>query len=107
VENTAKRFNKRLLLEVGKIVAWGSATLVFLLLPADFFDSGETVCLSRLLLDIECYACGMTRAVQHLIHFDWELAYEYNPLSFIVAPVIAYIAVNDVARAYRNIKKLQ
>ena len=64
------------------------AGAILLFLPKDFFDSGQSVCLSVVLIDMECYACGMTRAIQHLIHFDFEQAAHYNKLSFIVFPLL-------------------
>jgi hypothetical protein len=63
--------------------------VVLLILPKDYFDKGESVCLSKVLFDIECYGCGMTRACMHLIHLDWEDAYYFNPLAFIVLPILA------------------
>jgi hypothetical protein len=62
---------------------------VLLILPADFFDNGEAVCLSRVLFNVECYACGLTRACMHLIHFEFEEAYTYHMMSFIIFPVLA------------------
>ena len=44
----------------------------------------DSICLSLFLFDTECYACGMTRAIQHLIHFDFLTGYNYNKLSIIV-----------------------
>ena len=46
--------------------------LVLIALPADFFDTGQSICLSVVLLDTECYGCGMTRAIQHLVHLDFQ-----------------------------------
>ncbi|MFD2891414.1 DUF2752 domain-containing protein [Flavobacterium chuncheonense] len=64
------------------------APFVLLLLPVDFFDKGDSICLSKSLAGIECYACGMTRATMHFIHFDFTKAWEYNKLSFIVIPML-------------------
>jgi hypothetical protein len=64
--------------------------LVLLLLPGDRFDEGPPLCLSVLLFKQECYACGLTRAAQHLIHFQFEDAWYYNPLIFIVFPILAF-----------------
>lgn len=61
---------------------------VLFLLPKDFFNEGQTICLSKSLAGIECYACGLTRGVMHLIHFDWEGAWHFNKLSFIVLPLL-------------------
>lgn len=64
--------------------------VVLLILPAGFFDEGQSLCLSVLLFDQTCYACGMTRAIMHLIHFEFAEAYYYNILGFLVFPLLAY-----------------
>lgn len=40
--------------------------ITLFILPADFFDTGSSICLSVVLFNKQCYACGLTRAVQHL-----------------------------------------
>ena len=75
--------------------------VLLLILPVDFFDSGNTICLSVLLIDIECYACGMTRAIHRLIHFDFLAAYELNKLSIIVLPVLILFYIREVNRLFR------
>lgn len=72
--------------------------VVLLVLPADFFDKGQSICLSRLLLDQECYACGLTRGIMHLIHFQFENAWDYNMLSFIVLPLLIIIWFEQLNR---------
>jgi hypothetical protein len=76
---------------------------ILLLLPADFFDEGQSVCVSKVLLDIECYGCGMTRAIMHMIHFDFAEAYSYNKLSLIVFPLLAYIWTSSF---FQDLRKL-
>jgi hypothetical protein len=65
--------------------------------------------LSIRLAGIECYACGMTSAVKHLIHFDFETAYAYNMLSFIVTPMLAIMWIGwfyKDAKYYYHYKKV-
>jgi hypothetical protein len=83
---------------VGKIRIWATFLAPFLLwlLPATFFDDGESVCLSVQLAGIECYACGMTRAVMHFIHLDFEIAWEYNKIAFILMPIFFLVWVKSV-----------
>ena len=69
--------------------------LVLLGLPATYFDTGESLCLSKRLLDMECYGCGITRAIMHLIHLDFEQAWSYNKLSFIVFPLLAFLYAQE------------
>jgi hypothetical protein len=81
------------------------APFVLLLLPADFFDSGESVCLSVQMFDMQCYGCGMTRAIQHLIHFDFNIAYHHNKLSFIVLFVLLIVWIQEIRRILRLLKQ--
>lgn len=78
--------------------------VILLLLPKDFFDEGVAICLSRKLFDIECYACGLTRACMHLIHFDFESAFYYNMGSFIVFPLIATLWIKWFMTVIKEIK---
>lgn len=66
---------------------------MLLLLPANFFDNGQSICISQILLGKECFACGITRGIMHLIHLDFENAFAYNMLSFIVLPLLVIIWV--------------
>ena len=70
--------------------------IILLILPKEFFDQGQSVCLSVVLFDKKCYGCGMTRAIQHLIHFDFKGAAFYNKLSFIVFPLLVYMLVKEL-----------
>jgi len=61
--------------------------IVLFLLPASYFDEGQSVCISVLLLNKECVGCGLTRACMHLIHFDFTEAVYHNPLVLLVFPL--------------------
>jgi hypothetical protein len=63
------------------------APLFLLILPSTYFDAGESLCISVRLFDIECFGCGITRAIMHLIHFEFSAAWTYNKLSFLVLPI--------------------
>ena len=81
--------------------------IVLLILPKNFFDNGESICLSKVLFDFECYACGMTRACMHLIHFDFEDAYAYNMLSFIVFPLLSIVWIQWFIKEWKIFRKFQ
>ena len=56
-----------------------AAPILLWALPASFFDNtGVTLCASKLLFNMECMGCGMTRAVMHLHHFQFEEAWGFN-----------------------------
>jgi len=80
--------------------------IVLLFLPADFFDAGESICLSKVIFNVECYGCGMTRACQHLIHFDFEDAFAYNMLSFIALPLLGVVWIKWGLKEYKIFKAL-
>jgi hypothetical protein len=77
------------------------------LLPSDFFDEGLIICPSRRFLGLECPGCGLTRATQHFLHGEWEVALDYNPLVVVVVPILAVVWVVQLMalirffRAYR------
>lgn len=76
--------------------------LIFLILPADYFDKGESVCPSILLFNAKCSGCGLTRAVMHLIHFQISKALEYNkyvllwvfPVFILYFPEVFFVGKN-------------
>ena len=87
---------------------WLIALLLFpiflWILPSDFFDSSDLIlCPSRLFFGIECFGCGITRAIMHLHHFELEDALFYNLLSVVVYPGLIGIWVSWV---YKNLKAL-
>lgn len=78
--------------------------IVLLILPSDFFDEGQSICLSVLIANKECYACGMTRGIQHLLHFEFAEAYKFNKLSFIVFPLIIIVLVKELRTLVKDVK---
>lgn len=75
-----------------------------LYLPADHFDEGQSMCVSVLLFDMECYACGMTRGIQHLLHFDFKEAWAFNKLSFVVLPLGMFMVGSQIYKMYTGEK---
>ena len=72
--------------------------LVVLALPATAMDHGPALCLSRLLFDQECYACGMTRACMRLAHGQVDEAAKFNKLAYIVFPLVAVLYLGETAK---------
>jgi hypothetical protein len=100
----AKWTSKRVLFYKVYLSVFLLMPVVLLVLPADFFDEGQSMCVSVLLFDQKCYACGITKAIQHLIHFDFDAAIEYNKLSIIVLPLLIFVWGEEVLRTYKKIK---
>ncbi|GGE95877.1 DUF2752 domain-containing protein [Hymenobacter cavernae] len=77
---------------VGSVLLW----LTLLVLPASFFDQGQSICLSQLLLHRACPGCGITRACMHALHLDWAQAWHYNRLVVVVLPLLAWLWAQEV-----------
>ena len=75
---------------LARLAFWVIVPIVLLVLPSDAFDTGPPLCLSMLLFKVECFSCGMTRGCMHLIHLEFDDAWYYNPLCYIVFPVLAF-----------------
>ena len=92
-----------------RLLFWVMVPVVLLLLPKDYFNTGIPLCPSMLLLNEECPGCGLTRACMHLIHFDFDAAFDYNLLSFIVFPIFAFFWAKwfwTDWKAWRALKKV-
>jgi hypothetical protein len=92
-----------------KILQWAWLSLLILtpivlwILPSDFFDGNEVIlCPSRLFFDVECLGCGMTRAVMHMHHFEFEDAIFFNYGSVAVYPALGVIWVMWLVKAGRQ-----
>jgi hypothetical protein len=92
---------------LSKLALICSTPIILLLLPATFFDTGESICLSQVLLKQNCFACGMTRACQHLIHLDFENAFAYNMMSFVAFPALSIVWVQWFFKELRTWKRIR
>ena len=81
------------------------AGIYFAAVPINHFDEGESVCLSVVFFDMECYACGMTSALKHLLHFDFELAFAYNMASFLVFPILGLLWLGWIVVELQTIRR--
>jgi len=74
---------------------------VLILLPVNFFDKGPTICISKLITDVDCPGCGMTRAVQHCIHLDFQTAWNYNKMFIVVFPLLSVLYIQEVRKSWK------
>lgn len=63
--------------------------------------------MSKVLLQQECFGCGITRAIQHAIHFDFTKAWHYNKLVVLVLPVFILLWLNEIKKSLKKFKKLK
>ena len=77
---------------------------ILIFLPINYFDSGESICLSKRIFDVSCYACGLTRSLQHFIHLDFKVAYEFNKLIIVIFPLLVFVYFRALKRILKIIK---
>jgi hypothetical protein len=79
--------------------------IVLWIIPAGIFDNGKVIlCPSRFLFDIECFGCGMTRAVMHMHHLEVDEAVYHNVGVLAIYPALIGVWVFWV---YKAAKKLE
>ena len=96
--------NYKRIFAIAKIILGITIPLVLLILPSDYFDSGSSKCLSVMLFDAECYGCGTTRAVMHLLHGDFMDAFYFNMTSFVVLPLLIYLWIKEMRKSMIDVK---
>ena len=96
--------------EDNKQVQWAWLILLLLtpiilwILPAGFFDESEVIiCPSRLFFSIECFGCGMTRAVMHMHHLEISEAVFYNTGVLVIYPALVFVWGLWVYKAVRRL----
>lgn len=52
-------------------------------------------CLFDTLFDIECWGCGITRAIVSLLHGQWEQSWSHNIMAFPVLAVITAVSLRE------------
>ena len=71
---------------------------VFAVVPQSVWASSPPVCLFRNALGIECYGCGMTRALSYAMHGDVEEALALNAGIVVLLPALITAAAAGLRR---------
>jgi hypothetical protein len=58
------------------------------------------ICPFKMLTGFPCPGCGMTRACWCLLKLDFAGAFYYHPLSFLLASVVIFVVLNEVAELW-------
>lgn len=79
--------------------------VILFLLPFDYFDHGQSICVSKFFFGIECFGCGMTRACMRIIHGRIYEAMDFNKLSILVFPCLCYLWVRQLRMEINYLSK--
>jgi hypothetical protein len=80
--------------------------LVLIILPKDFFNHGPAFSVFAWLGAQDfSYSTGMTRSVMHIIHLDFETAWEFNKVAFVAFPLISILWLIGFIKETKRFKK--
>jgi len=96
-----KNFNKFFL--YFKVIILIIIPVLLIILPSDYMDHGQSLCLSKLIFNRECWGCGSARACMHFIHFDFKQAWNFNKLSIFITPILVFLWIKET---YNSIVKI-
>ena len=64
--------------------------IVIYAIPAESVFNGKSICVFTNVFGVECWGCGITRAVFSALYFRFAEAWEYNRLVVIVLPLLIF-----------------
>jgi len=70
-------------------------------IPVKWLNGQHSICLFKNIFGVECYGCGITRAVLSVIQLNFYDAFQYNKLVIIVFPILAYLWLKYVIKELR------
>lgn len=71
-------------------------------LPTEMLERGPVLCLFRIVAGIECWGCGMTRAISAVFHGELKQALAFNWRVAIVFPILATVWIAALKRLIRG-----
>jgi len=79
--------------------------ILFWLLPIEWLENSESICIYKNLFGVECPGCGMTRAIHQALHCNFKIAYQYNQFIIIVLPLLMYVWWKKILRTLKYIAR--
>ena len=64
--------------------------IILFFIPLEWLNKQHSICLIKNIFGIECYGCGITRAIISGVQLDFTKAIEYNKMAIIFLPLFIY-----------------
>jgi hypothetical protein len=64
--------------------------IVLFFIPLEWLNKQHSICLIKNIFGVECYGCGITRAIISGVQLDFTKAIDYNKMVIIVLPLLIY-----------------
>lgn len=91
-------------LQIGKICIFLALPFFLFTVSLDNLETKHSICLVKNLFGVECYGCGITKAIIACIQLDFIRAFNYNKLIVIVMPLIIYLSTKEVVKSIKTLK---
>lgn len=75
------------------------------MIPIEGIFNGKSICLFKNVFGVECWGCGITRAIFSALYLRFADAWEYNHLVVIVLPILVFEWLRSVIRLLRQLLK--
>lgn len=72
--------------------------------PLGWLSKQQTICLIKNIFGIECFGCGITKAVISAIQLKFADAFEYNYLIVVVFPLLVYLWISFVWKSFKSLR---
>ena len=79
-----------------RIIVFSLGLIILFLLPTNKLHYLPVRSLYESIFNFKPYSSGITRAVSRLLHWDIIGAWNFNPLVYLVIPIVLFILVKDV-----------
>jgi hypothetical protein len=80
--------------------------LVLFFIPLDWLNKQHTICLVKNIFGVNCFGCGITRAVISGIQLDFNKSFEYNKMVIIVLPILIYLWHSKIKKLIQRINSV-
>ena len=64
--------------------------IILFFIPLEWLNKQHSICLIKNIFGVECYGCGITRAIISGVQLDFTKAIECNKMVIIVLPLFIY-----------------
>jgi hypothetical protein len=65
-------------------------------IPIEWLNKQPSICLFKNIFGLDCYGCGITRAIISGVQLNLQGALEYNQMIVLVLPLLTYIWIKTV-----------
>ena len=77
--------------------------VVLYAIPLENICNGNTICIFTNVFGVECWGCGITRAIFSALHLRFCDAWEYNRLFVVVLPLLLFLWMRAVVRVWHSV----